>query len=328
MSKILSQGEIDALLSVATRARRERATDASGPIVRYDFRRPDRVSKEQIHALQFLHDRCARNLSTSLSAYLRTMINLSVVSVDQLTYAEFLSTLTDPTAFYALGISPFEELGALEINPSIAFALIDRMLGGAGETTAVNRPLTEIEQNVVDSVVKLLLDGFAEAWKPVSNMTFSIRGRETRPQMLQVAAPNEIVVAVRFDVKVGDVRGQVNLCIPANVVETAGAQVSRAWPRQRRELTPAERTWLDENVGRIPVPVVPLIRTKLKAAAVLALECGETVALPLAANQPLDIFVGGVRKLTGRLASDNDRLLVLIEERCQTSAATPVIRGA
>lgn len=328
MSKILSQSDIDALLSVATRARRDAPTDATGPIVRYDFRRPDRVSKEQIHALQFLHDRCARNLSTSLSAYLRTVINLSVVSVNQLSYAEFLAGLTDPTAFYALGISPFEELGALELNPSIAFALIDRMLGGAGETTQVNRPLTEIEQNVVDSVVKLLLDGFAEAWKPVSNMMFSIRARETRPQMLQVAAPNEIVVSVVFDVKVGDVRGQVNLCIPANVVETAGAQVSRAWPRQRRELTGTERAWLDENVGRIPVPVVPLIRTRLKAGAVLALECGETVALPLAANQPLDIYVGGVRKLTGRLASDNDRLLVLIEERCQTSAAIPVTRGA
>jgi len=328
MNKMLSQAEIDALLSVGTQARRERATDAAGTIVRYDFRRPDRVSKEQIHALQFLHERCARNLSTSLSAYLRTVINLSVVSVNQLSYAEFLAGLADPTAFYALGISPFEEMGALEINPSIAFALIDRMLGGAGEAAAVNRPLTEIEQNVVDSVVKFLLDGFAEAWKPVSNMMFSIRGRETRPQMLQVAAPNEIVVSVVFDVKVGDVRGQVNLCIPANVVETAGAQVSRAWPRQRRELTATERAWLDENVGRIPVPFVPLIRTRLKAAAILALECGETVALPLAANQPLDIFVGGVRKLTGRLASDNDRLLVLIEERCQTATTTAVTRGA
>jgi flagellar motor switch protein FliM len=326
MTKILSQDEIDTLLSVAAETGRERRPAATtGPIIRYDFRRPDRISKEQIHALQFLHERSARNISTSLSAYLRTVITLTVVSVEQFSYGEFLGSLTDPTAFYSVGMAPFDELGALEINPSVAFALIDRMLGGAGEPAPVNRPLTEIEQNVVDSVVKLLLDGFAEAWKQVANLTFTIRARETRPQMLQVAAPNEIVVAVVFDLKVGEVRGQVNLCIPANVVETAGAQVARAWPRQRRELTTSERTWLDENMGRVPVPVVPQIRTRLRAGAILGLQTGEVLLLPLAADQPLDVYVGGVRKLTGRLASDHGRLLVMIETRCH--AATAAARG-
>jgi flagellar motor switch protein FliM len=327
MSKILSQAEINALLSVAARTGRDRhSAMADGPAVRYDFRRPDRISKDQIHALQFLHDRCARNLSTSLSAYLRTVMSLSVVSVEQFSYGEFLASLTDPTAFYALGIAPFDELGALEINPSIAFALIDRMLGGAGESVAVNRPLTEIEQNVIDSVVKLLLDGLTEAWKPVASLTFSIRARETHPQMLQVAAPNEIVIAVAFDVKVGEVRGRVNLCIPANVVETAGAHVAKAWTRQRREPSGNERAWLEENFGRIPVTAIPLIRTKLKASAVLALEPGEVVALPLGADQPLDVFVGGIRKMTGRLASDHGRLLVLVEERCHDGSGM-VSRG-
>jgi flagellar motor switch protein FliM len=322
MNKILSQDEIDTLLSVATRAGNDgRQVDASAPVVRYDFRRPDRVSKEQIHALQFLHDRGARNISTSLSAYLRTVVNISVVSVEQVTYGEFLTSLPDPTAFYALSIAPYDEAAALEINPSVAFALIDRMLGGQGDAAAINRPLTEIEQNVVDSVVRVLLDGFGEAWRAVAAMTFSIRARETRPQMLQVAAPNEIVVSVGFDVKVGEARGQIHLCIPASVVESAGAHVARAWPRQRRELTPIERGWLDENFGRVPVPVVPLIRTRLKAEAVLALKAGEVIGLPLAADQPLDLYVNGIRKLTGRLAAENGKLLVVVESRVETGAA-------
>ena len=141
--------------------------------------------------------------------------------------------------------------------------------------------------------------------------------------MLQVAAPNEIVVAVVFDVKVGEVRGQVNLCIPATVVETAGAQVAVVRPRQRRELSPTERHWLDENFGRIPFPVVPQIRTRLKAAAVLALKPGEVVALPLAVDQPLDVYVGGIRKLTGRLAAEHGRLLVYVEERVQSGPTLP-----
>jgi flagellar motor switch protein FliM len=317
MNKILTQDEIDALLSVAAAGGLEagRQTSASA-LTRYNFRRPDRVSKDQIHALQFLHERCARNLSTSLSAYLRTVINLGVVSVEQFSYAEFLASLTDPTAFYALAITPFDELGAIEINPSIAFSMIDRMLGGAGQPMAQNRPLTEIEQNVVDSLVKLLLDGLAEAWKPVTSLTFSIRARETRPQMLQVVAPNEIVVTVVFDVKIGDVRGRINICIPTSVVETAGTHFAHVTQRQRREPSASERAWLDENFGRVRVPFVPLIRTRLKASAVLALQPGEIVSLPLAADQPLDVYAGGVRKLTGRLASDNGRLMVLVEDRC------------
>jgi flagellar motor switch protein FliM len=321
MAKILTQAEIDALLSAAGDVQRGRRKAAqNGPVVRYNFRRPDRVSKEQMHALQFLHERGARNLSTSLSAYLRTTINLSVASVEQFSYQEFLSSRSDPTAFYSLSIAPFDEVGAIEINPSVAFAMIDRMLGGSGQSVAIARPLTEIEQNVVDEVVKLLLDGLAEAWKAVTNLTFSIRGRETRPQMLQVAAPNEIVCAVIFDLKVGDVRGMISLCIPTGVVETAGSQFSNAWQRQRRELSPAERAWMDENLARVPVSVVPLIRTRLKTGAVLALKPGEILSLPLSADQPLDVYAGGVRKMTGRLASEFGRLMVQIETRVDPSS--------
>jgi flagellar motor switch protein FliM len=316
MAKVLSQAEIDALLSVATDPTRPRHKSArGGPVVRYNFRRPDRVSKEQMHALQFLHERGARNLSTSLSAYLRTTVNLSVASVEQFSYQEFLSLLTDPTAYYSLSIAPFDELGALEINPGVAFAMIDRMLGGSGQPIAISRPLTEIEQNVVDEVVKLVLDGLAEAWKAVTNLTFGIRGRETRPQMLQVAAPTEIICAVVFELKVGDVRGHINLCIPTNVVETAGTQAANSWQRQRRELTPTERAWMEENLSRVPVPIVPLIRARLKTGAVLALQPGEIVSLPLQSDQPLDVYLGGVRKLTGRLASERGRLMIQIESR-------------
>jgi flagellar motor switch protein FliM len=198
--------------------------------------------------------------------------------------------------------------------------MIDRILGGNGETAAPQRALTEIEQNVVDSAVKLLIEGLAEAWKPVTSLSFNIRGRETRPSMLQVAAPNEIVVAVVFDVKVGEARGTINLCLPTSVVEMAGSQLARSWLRQRRELTPAERSWLEENFGRVELPLIPLIRTHINASSVLALQVGEVVELPLSADHPIDVFANGVKKLTGRLASEDDRLMVIVEERCETSA--------
>src|SRR6185503_15961825 len=261
MSKILSQDEIDALLS--TTAATEPAesnrpkSEVRESVIRYNFRRPDRVSKEQIHSLHFLHDRFARNIATSLSAYLRAISDIQIVSVEQFSYSEFLMSLTDPTAFYAIAIPPFEELGALEINPGVAFAMVDRMLGGAGRPVALNRALTEIEQHVLDSVVKLLLEDLTETWRPIMELQFAIKGRETRPQMLQVAAPNEVVVMIVFDAKIGESRGQINLCVPASIIESTGTGFVQAWHRQRRELTPTEQTWLTDNLGRVPVTITP-----------------------------------------------------------------------
>src|SRR5436190_8349061 len=130
---------------MAAAARRSRP-DSGGPQTAvYDFRRPDRVSKEQLRSLHFLHDRFAVNVSTSLSAFLRAMTEVNIVGVEQLSYSKFLGSLPDPTAFYAIGMPPLDGLGAIEINPSIAFTMVDRMLGGAGQTPPPNRALSEIE---------------------------------------------------------------------------------------------------------------------------------------------------------------------------------------
>ena len=135
MSRILSQEEIDALIASAP-SEGHKGQDAGTPVTTFNFRRPDRVSKDQIRSLHFIHDRFARNATTSLAAFLRTSIELSVVSVEQFSYAEFLMALPDPTAFYAIAMPPADALGAVELNPAVAFAMIDRILGGTGESGA------------------------------------------------------------------------------------------------------------------------------------------------------------------------------------------------
>jgi flagellar motor switch protein FliM len=291
-------------------------TSTTPSVIRYNFRRPDRVSKEQIHSLSFLHGRFARNLATSLSAYLRVMTELSVVSVEQFSYSEFLMSLTDPTAFYALSILPFEELAALEINPAVAFAMVDRMLGGVGHSQALTRALTEIEQNVVDAVVKIMLEALSETWRPIAKLTFGIKGRETRPQMLQVAAPNEIVVMVVFDVKIGDTSGMMNLCMPASIVEAGGAQFAQAWHRQRREPTEVERAWLRGNLSRVPMDVVAMLESRLSTRELLALTPGDVVSIGVPANRAIDVRVGGTLKFQGRLTVDDGRLGIRVDNAC------------
>lgn len=320
MSRILSQDEIDALLSAAT--------DISGPetqvqdhgahgnVIRYNFRRPDRVSKEQIHSLYFLHDRFARNVATSLSAYLRTVTEMTVVSVEQFSYSEFLMSLSDPTAFYALAIPPYDELGALEINPAVAYALVDRMLGGSGNAPPLQRALTEIEQNVIDSLVKLLLEALAETWRPIVNIAFGIRGRETRPQMLQVAAPNEIVIMVVLDARIGDARGMINLCFPASIVESAGGHFVQAWHQQRREPTPNERVWLRENLARVRMPLSASLEARLSTRELIELVPGSVLSLGIPIETPVDISVGETQKFKGRLTALGRQVGVQLEHRC------------
>ena len=320
MSRILSQDEIDALLSAATDIAGKRTIDmdtgGGGNVLRYNFRRPDRVSKEQIHSLYFLHDRFARNVATSLSAYLRTVTEITVVSVEQFSYSEFLMSLSDPTAFYALAIPPYDELGALEISPPIAFTMVDRMLGGSGSSAPLARALTEIELNVIDSLVKLLLEALAETWRPIVNLAFGVRGRETRPQMLQVAAPNEIVIMIVLDAKIGDARGMINLGFPASIVEAGGGHFVQAWHQQRREPTAAERSWLRENLARVRMPLTAALDARLTTRELLELTPGAVLSLGVPVTSPVDVFVGDTLKFKGRLADVGRQIGVQVEHRC------------
>jgi flagellar motor switch protein FliM len=305
-NRILSQEEIDALVNATSRGGREeeaRPVTVEG-IAAYNFRRPDRVSKEQLRSLHFLHDRFAKNLSTSLSAFLRAMTDVNLVSVEQFTYSEFLMSLPDPTAFYAIAMQPLDGLGALEINPAVAFAMVDRMLGGSGDSPAPNRALTEIEQNVMDSVVKLMPEHLTETWRAITDIRFRIQGRETRPQMLQVTGPNEGVILLAFDIGMGDGRGTLNISIPAAAIETMEEKVAEGWNRTRREPSPTEASRLRANLGRVPLEVQTLLQTRMPAREVLSLQPGDIVALGYAASAPVDIHVGGVRRFTGRLSCD------------------------
>jgi flagellar motor switch protein FliM len=315
----LSQPELDVLMAAASRKPRQETGSASAAV--YDFRRPDRVSKDQLRSLHFLHDRFAVNVSTSLSAFLRAMTEVNIVSVEQFAYSKFLSSLPDPTAFYAIGMPPLDGLGAVEINPSIAFTMVDRKLGGTGQTAPPNRALSEIEQNVLDAVVKLLLDHLTESWRAILDVKFRIQGRETRPQILQITGQNEIVIVLTFEIHLGDVRGLLRVCIPASTIETMEEKVAPGWHRRRRDPTQAEQARLFSNLGRVPLQVNALLETRFETRELLALRPGDVIALGHSASNPVDIRIGQVRRFTGRLTTRDTGAAVLIEQVSSADAA-------
>ena len=316
MSPVLSQEEIDALLTAASEQPGSMPAfegDGRASVVSYNFRRPDRVTKDQIRSLHFLHDRFARNVSTSLSAYMRVVTDVTILSVEQFTYSEFLMSLSDPTAFYAISMRPLEGTAALELNPSVAFTMIDRMLGGSGRGVIVSRALTEIEQNVTDGVVKLILENLTDAWRGIVDVQFRISGRETRPQMLQVAAPNEVVLLMSFEIKIGETRGVLNVCFPATSIEAVSGSFTRSWQRTRREMTVTEQAALDENVGRVNVTLEAGIQTAIGARDFLRLQVGDIVGLEHPAVEPIDVRVNGKTKFTAAPLASTTRSHIRID---------------
>lgn len=314
MADILSQDEIDALLSTVTDdsgisedggEKKESMEFVPKKISVYDFRRPDRVSKEQLRSIRNLHDKFARNFSSNLSSFLRTITDISLVSVDQMTYGEFLLSLPDPTSFNVMSMIPLQGNAVLEINPSLIFPIVDKLLGGQGLPLFHVRELTQLEMTIIDGIITLILNDLEDVWKHiVPNVRLKKELSENSPHVIQIAAQNEVVVLLVFEVKFGEATGMMNLCLPAIILEPIlnkissqdwliGAKKGRSGEYESRILE------LLENIG---VPLwVELGRTKLKISEVLDLHEGDTIILGKKSKRPLNVYIGNRHKFYGAL---------------------------
>ena len=183
----------------------------------YDFRRPDDIAKDQLRAIHTLHENFARRLTSSLSAYLRAYVTVKLVSVEQLSFVEFSQALPSPTCLVLLGMQPNEGNAVLEMSLALVFPIFEMLLGGDGKSpTKINREITEIEQSVLDGLFRITLNDLKTAWHAVAPIEFEIERYETEPGMLRILAPNEAVVAVGMEVRIGENAGMMNIGIPAN----------------------------------------------------------------------------------------------------------------
>ncbi len=311
MADILSQDEIDALLSTVS-------DDSVVPVIAdkqqdmapkkisiYDFRRPDRVSKEQLRSIRNLHDKFARNFSSNLSSFLRTITDISLVSVDQMTYGEFLMSLPDPTSFNIISMIPLQGNAVLEINPSLIFPIVDKLLGGQGLPLYHVRELTQLEMTIIDGIISLILKELEDVWKQiVPNVRFKKELSENSPHVIQIVAQNEVVVLTVFEIKFGEVTGMMNLCLPAIILEPIlnkissqdwliGAKHGRSGEYESRILD------LLENID-LPL-IVELGRAKLKVSEILELNENDTIILNKKNKRPLNVYISNKHKYYGAL---------------------------
>ncbi|MBA3482988.1 MAG: flagellar motor switch protein FliM, partial [Pirellulales bacterium] len=217
MSDVLSQAEVENLLSAVDGvddvrpSRTEEPLRSRDKVSTYDFKRPERVGKEQMRSLQTMHEGFGRNFGAALSALLRTMVEVKLTSVDQLTYSEFVFSLENPTCFNLITASPLEGQLILDINPSILFPVIDRLLGGSTTSAPpARRPLTEIELRLVSRITNLFLNEMQHAWENVLALELSVDRVESNPQLVQIIPANEVIVLISFELTVGEMRGMMN----------------------------------------------------------------------------------------------------------------------
>jgi flagellar motor switch protein FliM len=183
-----------------------------------DFTRPDKFSKSHIHALQKIFDSFVHNATTGLSAHLRALVGLRIASVDQLTLEEFFRSIPNPTTVGVFNMKPLDGSAIIEMDPSITFAMIDRMFGGKGETAKINRELSDIEMKVMEVVLVRLIGNLRDAMSPIINLKPELTCIETNPQFAQIVSPNDIVLIITFETKIGYVGGMTNLCIPHSTI--------------------------------------------------------------------------------------------------------------
>jgi flagellar motor switch protein FliM len=324
MTEILSQDEIDSLLTAIStgEVEPEEVTPTEQRKVKiYDFRRPDKFSKDQIRTLQMMHESFARLTTTALSAQLRALVGVHVASVDQLTYEEFVRSIPNPTTLAVVNMDPLKGSAVLEIDPSITFTIIDKLFGGTGEPTKISRELTDIELSVMEGIVVRILGNLREAWSNVIDLRPRLGNIETNPQFAQIVPPSEMVVLITLETKVGDVEGMTNLCLPYITIEPVISKLSaQYWFSSVRKGATDENLQIIQNrLENVSLDVVAEIgNVMITMQEVLNLTPGDVIKLPhTKIDSDMTLKVEGRRKFKCRPGMVGSRVSVQIGERIE-----------
>jgi flagellar motor switch protein FliM len=313
--RVLSQNEIDNVFR--NLKSRRGADDAARRALPYDFRRPDRIAKEQLRSIHILHENFARSLGSSLSAYLRAYVVVNLVSVEQLSFMEFLQCLPSPTCLVSLGMSQFDNNALLEISPAIVFPVLEMLLGGKGNSAVkLEREITEIERSILDGVIRIMLRDLRDAWRQVATIDFTIDAYETEPQLLQILAPNEAVVAISIEIRIGDVSGMINLAVPSITLKMLAQRFDQQWTSRKTESTDADHSRVLNLIRNAAVRLDSRLNgPTLTVEDMLRLEAGDILSFDYPVQKPIDINVNGKLKFRGQVVTVGRKRSVELTEQ-------------
>lgn len=304
IEEVLSQNEIDALLSAITSgemdAEQLKQEEKEQKVRVYDFKRALRFSKDQIRSISRIHENYARLLTTFFSGQLRTYVNISVASVDQIPYEEFIRSIPKMTILNIYSVSPLEGRILMEVNPNIAYSMLDRVLGGKGNSDKKVDNLTEIETILMSQLFEKSVVNLKEAWGSIVEVEPELEEFEVNPQFLQMVSPNETVVVVSLNTTIGDTSGMINICIPHIVLEPIIPKLSvHYWMQtntKRRDPEAYEK--LQRNIQDVQVEAKAMLgETSIRMHQLLNLRKGDVVGLNQSIDDPLKLFINNKPKM-------------------------------
>lgn len=319
MQEVLSQSEIDAMLEALTQGNlpvEEMEVGSVPKVKNYDFRRPNKFSKEHLRTLEMLHQHYARHLSSFLSGYLRSNVNIELASVSQIIFDEFIRSIPTPTVLTVFDILPLNGSAIMETNNSFIFPVIDMVFGGSGTTGELNRELTDIEIQVTKKIMTRILEYLIPTWHDIYEIKPEVRSIETNPRLQQLYAPNEVVALITLSVIIGESdQGMINICLPYIMLDPVIAKLSvhQQFIRQ----TPADfeenRKLITHWLGQCAVDITAVIgETAVTVEDFLQVQTGDVIVLDKNVDHDLDVYVGESVKFGAQVGSVGDNLAVQI----------------
>ena len=318
---VLSQSEIDALLSAISTgevsADEMKKEEEKKKVKVYDFKRALRFSKDQIRSLTRIHENFARLLTTFFSAQLRTYVQISVASVDQIPFEEFVRSIPNMTLINVFEVPPLDGNILMEINPNIAYSMLDRLMGGSGTSYSNVDNLTEIEQKIMTNLFERSFDNLREAWENIAEIDPMLVELEVNPQFLQMISPNETVIVISMNTVIGETSGMINICIPHVVLEPIIHNLSvQYWMQSNtKEPTEAQIKALETKVKQSDLQLVAELGTStISIEDFLTMNIGDVIQLDQKISDPLILRIGDIPKFTVQPGKLKKKMAVQIIE--------------
>ncbi len=318
MGEVLSQSEIDNLLAALSSGDldTEELNNADDKKVKdYDFKRPTKFSKEHLRTLEIIYEHYGRLLSTSMPVYLRKNIQVSVTSSETVIFSEFSNSLSNPVI---LGVVNFQPLGGtilIELASQLGFAMIDRMLGGSGDPLEKTRDFTEIEMTIIEKMMVVCMQLMREPWKNVADINPMMERIETNSQFAQIIAPSDMIAIVTLNMKIGDVEGFMNVCLPFFTLESVMDKLNtKYWYANLQEHNEENfEEYVEALIKRVDVPVKAVLgKTSISVTDFVNLQRGDIIRLDTEVEQDLTVYVGNIKKFTALPGTSRDKNAVRV----------------
>lgn len=318
MSEVLSQNEIDNLLAALSAGEldpEQMQGNDEKQVKNYDFSRPTKFSKEHLRTLEIIFEHYSRLISTNLPVYLRKNVQVAVASSETVTFNEFTNALSNPVILGIVNFAPLNGQIIMDMATNLGYAMLDRMLGGSGVPLEKSREFSEIELSIIQKILVMFTQLLREPWKNVIDINPVLNRLETNPQFAQVIAPNDMIAIITLNLKIGDVEGFMNVCLPFFTLEDVMDKLNtKYWFSTMQENHDENyEDYIESLIRKVDIPIRAVLgKSAISVSDFMNLQVGDCIRLDTRVTDEMNVYVGNINKFTALPGTENDSYAVRI----------------